>query len=56
MDKFVLSANLVNALQGYLGTRPFNEVANLALALQAQVAAQMPENNSTPVEAPEEVQ
>lgn len=42
MDRFVLSANLVNALQNYLVSRPFGEVANLVLALQQQVAAQMP--------------
>lgn len=42
MDRYVLSANLVNALQNYLVSRPFGEVANLVLALQQQVAAQMP--------------
>lgn len=56
MDKFYLTANLVNAIQGYLGSRPFNEVANLVLALQAQVAAQLPEQQATAVEPPQEMQ
>lgn len=44
MDRFVLSANLVNALQNYLVSRPFSEVANLVLALQQQIAPQLPQD------------
>lgn len=40
MDKFVLTANLVEALHKYLVSKPFGEVANLVLALQQQVSAQ----------------
>lgn len=50
MEKYVLSATLINALQQYLVKRPFEEVANLVLALQQQVAPQMPK------EAPQQEQ
>lgn len=41
MDRYVLSANLVNAIQKYLVARPFAEVANIVLALQQQINAQV---------------
>ncbi len=46
MDRFVLSANLVAAIQNYLNSRPFAEVANIALALNQQVQAQLPKEES----------
>lgn len=42
MDRFTLTANLIQAIQNYLGARPFKEVANLMLALNQQIAAQLP--------------
>ncbi len=42
MDRFVLTANLIQAIQNYLGSRPFKEVANMMLALQQQIASQLP--------------
>lgn len=44
MEKYVLTANLVSALQQYLIKRPFDEVANLVLALQQQIAPQIPKD------------
>lgn len=42
MDKFTLNTNLVFAIQKYLAGRPYGEVANLMLALQQQIAPQLP--------------
>ncbi len=55
MDRFVLSANLVQAIRSYLGTRPFNDVANIMLAMQQQIASQLPpESQEESGEAPQE--
>lgn len=40
LEKITLSSNLIVAINNYLYTRPFGEVANIALALQQEVQAQ----------------
>lgn len=54
MEKFVLSGNLVQAIQNYLIQRPFKEVANIVLALQQQIAPQLPPEQAEPAEQPAE--
>lgn len=48
-DKLSLSVDLVNAILGYLGTRPYQEVFQLIEAAQkeaqAAVSAQTPESS-----------
>ena len=43
MDKLTLSTQLVNALMGYLGARPYQEVFQLIDALQKEAQASMTE-------------
>lgn len=52
MEKYVLSATLINALQQYLVKRPFDEVANLVMAMQQQVAPQMPKEQQAHEQKP----
>ena len=40
MDKITLSTQLVNAVLGYLGTRPYQEVFQMIEALQKEAQAQ----------------
>jgi hypothetical protein len=42
MDKLTLSTQLVNALLGYLGARPYQEVFQLIEALQKEAKNQVP--------------
>jgi len=42
MDKLTLSTQLVNALLGYLGARPYQEVFQLIEALQKEANNQVP--------------
>ena len=41
MQSVNLTVELVNAILGYLGTKPFTEVAQLINAVQTQVAPQV---------------
>lgn len=43
MEEVKLTANLVNAVLQYLGSRPFVEVAQLIQAIQKEAAASAPE-------------
>jgi hypothetical protein len=40
MDKITLSTQLVNAVMGYLGTRPYQEVFQLIDGLQKEAKSQ----------------
>jgi hypothetical protein len=40
MEKITLSTNLVNAIIGYLGTRPYQEVFQLVEAMQKEAKDQ----------------
>lgn len=40
-QKITLDLNLVDAILSYLGTRPFNEVANLIIAIKQQADPQV---------------
>lgn len=40
MEKITLSAELVNAIIGYLGTRPYQEVFQLVDAMQKEAKEQ----------------
>jgi len=42
MDKLTLSTQLVNAVLGYLGARPYQEVFQLIEALQKEAKNQVP--------------
>ena len=42
MEEVKLTANLVNAVLQYLGSRPFVEVAQLIQAIQKEAAASEP--------------
>lgn len=54
MDRYVISANLLNAIQKYLVSRPFGEVANLVLALQQQINAQATQEGVEGLQDPEQ--
>lgn len=41
-DRFVLSANLIQAVLNYMGTKPYNEVGQIINAIHAQVGPQLP--------------
>jgi hypothetical protein len=41
MDKITLSTQLVNAVMGYLGTRPYQEVFQLIDGLQNEAKSQV---------------
>ena len=47
MDKLQISAQLLNGIIGYLGTRPYQEVFQLVQALQAEVQSQTPPQTDT---------
>lgn len=40
MEKLQISSQLLNAIVGYLGTRPYQEVFQLVEALQAEAKTQ----------------
>ena len=42
MEKLQISAQLLNAVIGYLGTRPYQEVFQLIQELQKEAQAQQP--------------
>ncbi len=44
MEKITLSTQLVNAVLGYLGTRPYQETFQLIESLQKEAQANMEEN------------
>jgi len=58
MDQVTISVDLANSIWGYLATKPFAEVANLATAYQQAVGHQVAAieaakaEAATPVEAP----
>lgn len=41
-DRFVLSANLIQAILNYMVSKPYSEVGQMINAIQAQVAPQLP--------------
>ena len=41
MEKIILSTQLVNAVMGYLGTRPYQEVFQLIEGLQNEAKSQV---------------
>jgi hypothetical protein len=43
MQKLSLSVELINAVLGYLGTRPFVDVANLINSIHEEAKGQLPE-------------
>lgn len=45
-DKIELSVNVINAVLSYLGTQPYQNVAQLVNAIQREASPQIP---STPV-------
>lgn len=52
-DRFVLSANLINAILNYMSSKPYAEVAPIVNGLHSQLAPQLPqstENNSESTE------
>ena len=53
-DKLILSTQLVNGVIGYLGSRPYEEVADLILAVREQVTPQIqvptPQEQEAPVQ------
>jgi hypothetical protein len=51
MEKITLSTNLVNAIIGYLGTRPYQEVFQLVEAMQKEAKDQT-ENASETSDSP----
>jgi hypothetical protein len=59
MDQVTISVDLANSIWGYLATKPFAEVANLATAFQQAVGQQVAAIEAakaaaaTPVEATE---
>ena len=42
MDKITLPLNLVNAIMGYLGKQPYDQVFQLIAEVQKEAAAQVP--------------
>ena len=54
MDKFTLSANLINAILQYLQTKPFVEVNGLIQGIQQEVQQGIPQTAPAPVATPEE--
>jgi hypothetical protein len=42
MEKLQISAQLLNQIAGYLGTRPYQEVFQILQALQEEAKAQAP--------------
>jgi hypothetical protein len=47
MEKITLSTNLVNAIIGYLGTRPYQEVFQLVEAMQKEAKEQTPQQQES---------
>lgn len=48
MEKITLSTQLINAVLGYLGTRPYQEVFTLIDALQKEAQNQSKEEDGKP--------
>jgi hypothetical protein len=48
MEKITLSTNLVNAIIGYLGTRPYQEVFQLVEAMQKEAKEHGDQENNSP--------
>jgi Ni,Fe-hydrogenase III large subunit len=51
MEKVTLSVNLVNGIMQYLGTKPFQEVAQFISAVNQEVNAQQDNTTSAPAPA-----
>jgi hypothetical protein len=47
MEKITLSTNLVNAIIGYLGTRPYQEVFQLVEAMQKEAKEHGDQENNS---------
>jgi hypothetical protein len=45
MEKLQISAQLLNSLIGYLGTRPYQEVFQLVEAMQKEAKEQTPQQD-----------
>jgi len=43
MDKITLPINLINAIMGYLGKQPYDQVFQLIAEVQKEAQAQTPE-------------
>lgn len=58
MEKITLNTQLVNAILGYLGKRPYEETFQLINAIQQEAQAQIPQAQeqlqTQPVEQPTE--
>lgn len=50
-EQITLKTATVNALLQYLGTQPYQQVAGLIQAIQAEAAPQVPPQADAPVEA-----
>jgi hypothetical protein len=48
MEKLQFSAQLINAILGYLGTRPYQEVFQLIEGIQNEVKEQQGEQKAAP--------
>jgi hypothetical protein len=53
MDKIILSTELVNAVLGYLGTRPYQEVFQFILGMQNEAKGQLQPATEIPQVQPE---
>lgn len=52
MTEIKLSLDTLNAVMAYLGTQPYQSVANLIAAVQREAAGQVPEVEPTPEATP----
>jgi ribosomal protein S17E len=43
MRQFIISENLINAIAGYLATKPYNEVAGLIRQIEANLKEFVPD-------------
>jgi len=50
MNQITFTLELVNAIAGYLGSKPYQETFQLIAEIQKQAAGQVPAPEETPVE------
>ena len=48
-EQITLSTNLVNQVMAFLGSQPYQQVAGLIQAIQAEAAPQVPQQAEAPV-------
>ena len=46
MRQFIISENLINAIAGYLATKPYNEVAGLIRQIEANLKEFVPDEDT----------